>query len=125
MPTTSSRRDDLIDAFVELVAQRLKVEPPHSTLDSFIAEQCVYVPGEMVRFVDFCERFYTWLDARGFDVRDWGKHAIIDGLPKRNPYGKHNANQRHLGNLKWVEDCRPRLVAIDGRLKRVSRGGTV
>jgi hypothetical protein len=119
--------NELIDAFVELVAERLKARRPEpspepapspSALDDFIAEQCVYAPGETVKFSGFCERFYAWLDTRGFDVADWGKQIVKEKLPDRFPYGVQHSNQRHIGNLKWVDDCRPRLVAVKGRLRR-------
>lgn len=96
-----------------------------SPLDSFIEDHCHEVPGEVILFKDFFERFKSWLaeeDLPAADAAKWlNKQHVIKALPHKFPFGKWNHNQRALGNISF-ENKKPAAdakvyVASGGRLR--------
>lgn len=68
-------------------------------LETFIAEQCYQVPGEMVEFAEFYKRFLAWLpEERRYA---WKKSIVLDEIKQRFPYGGYTGNKRMVGNLSF------------------------
>ncbi len=68
-------------------------------LETFIAEQCFQVPGEMVEFAAFYKRFLEWLpDERRYA---WKKSIVLDEIKQRFAYGGYTNNKRMIGNLSF------------------------
>jgi len=91
-----------------------------NVLETFIAEQCFQVPGEMVEFSIFYKRFLDWLP-EGHRYA-WKKAVVVDEIKQRFPYGGHTDNKRMIGNLsfeaKTPEPNAKPWIAADNRLVR-------
>lgn len=73
-----------------------------SALQVFIDEKTETAPGYMIKFSDFCDRFYTFLDSS--DIAYWSKIRVGKELPIKCPKGrKHEDGQFHIGNIAWTE----------------------
>lgn len=92
-------------------------------LEVFLDEQCHEVPGEMMPFSEFFERYKAWLDEE--DLEDKGKWVwkahVSKHMPSKYPFGVYHSNQRYVGNLSFEEkapkpDAQP-IVLKDGKLK--------
>jgi hypothetical protein len=79
-------------------------ENTQSELEQFIEEFCYYIPGAMVKFGDFFDRFQEWLDPNS--VHLWSKIRVTREMPARNPVGQltSEANQRYICNLSWTNN---------------------
>ena len=91
-----------------------------SALDMFIRDTCFYVPGEMILFKDFYEKFVESLPAE--EVHGWTRKKVSINLPIEHPSGAYTGNQRFVGNLSWIKkepeaDSRP-WVNVGGKLVR-------
>lgn len=97
-------------------------ESARNPLETFIADHCYEVAGSMILFSDFYERFKLWMEEEGIEDRgNWHKVKVSKSMPHKFPYGIHNSNQRHVGNLSW-ENVKPNpgakpLTVKNGRLK--------
>lgn len=97
-------------------------ELARSPLESFIAENCFEIPGLMIQFSEFYERFKLWMDEEGIESKgDWSKVKVGKELPHRFPYGVRHSNQRFVGNISW-DDVKPEpdaipLIVKNGKLK--------
>jgi len=98
-------------------------EASRSPLETFIAEVCYEVPGEMIQFTEFYDRFKQWLEDEEVEKRsEWSSKAkVIKALPHSFPYGIRHSNQRFVGNLSW-ENMKPApesksLTVKNGKLK--------
>jgi len=93
-------------------------EMNRSALDNFLAE-LHEVPGEMVEFSKFFQKFQEWLPAE--KRYEWKKSVVIEEVRRRFPYGAYTDNKRMIGNLSWEQkapaDVRPWIV-VDGWLTR-------
>lgn len=82
-------------------------------LEAFIDQTCFYVPGEMLKFSEFFEKFKESLDPH--DLADWGsRNKVSAALPPRLPVGKRGP-ETFIGNLSWAPRPegapeKPRLV---------------
>lgn len=80
-------------------------EASRNPLESFIAECCHYVIGELVPIKDFYARFIDWLDEADYDSSaksQWAsKSRIVKELPHRFPYGTGTDNKRLIGNIAF------------------------
>ena len=92
-----------------------------SSLDEFISESLHPVPGELLPFADFYERFITWLpnDEKGA----WSRIKVSRSLPMKFPSGTGNANKTYIVNAAWEPktddpDAKPYYVA-NNRIKRL------
>ena len=68
-------------------------------LESFIADHCFPVVGEMVEFGTFYKLFLESLPdgQRG----NWRKGLVLDEIKQRFPYGAYTDNKRMIGNLSF------------------------
>ena len=86
-----------------------------SYLELFIKEVCHYVPGKMVTFTEFYDRFQEWADTD--QLRIWTKIKIGRSLPKHFPKGKFGANVTYIGNMSFTAEesnSQPLKLSIDG-----------
>lgn len=74
-------------------------ESNRDPMEVFLAECCHYVPGELVPFVEFYDRFEATLSQQ--ERGDWSKQKVIKRLPERFPYGVKHSNIRSVGNVSW------------------------
>jgi hypothetical protein len=91
-----------------------------SALETFISEQCYAVPGEMIEFVTFWERFIKWLPSE--KRHEWKKSIVLDEIRQRFPYGISNGNKRMIGNMSFENktadpDTKPWII-VEGRLAK-------
>jgi phage/plasmid-associated DNA primase len=94
-----------------------------SPLETFIAERCFEVSGEMILFTEFFETFQAWMKEEDIEDRgQWsGRTKVARALPHKFPYGVRHSNQRYVGNLSWENkkpepDAQP-LVVRDNKLR--------
>ncbi len=94
------------------------IEPP-TFLSTFLSTVAYYSPGEVMRFSEFCERFWNFLPKD--QKARWHRQRIIRCLPTKFPFGAHTGNQRCVGNIAWCPASGSRQIAIldNGRLKLV------
>jgi len=87
-------------------------------LADFIAANCHYVPGAMMPAGEFADTFLDYLRPR--EPHEWTKLRVLRGLPRHFPYGKHNGNQRFVGNIAWTyrRSTLPAITLRNGRLRR-------
>lgn len=100
LPKTIDRLNlPVLATYEKLIAQQSNRSP----LEEFIDEQMFYVPGAMIKFSDFYERFRLWLDPR--EVRDWSKIRVGRELPVRHPKGRlaKEDGQFYIGNISGIE----------------------
>jgi hypothetical protein len=126
------------DFITELLA--LEIPPPHSRLnipilitedkktaeilnqtdiERFISEKCHFVPGEIIKFSDFYDRFLEFLDPA--EVGRWSKIKVGREIPPQFPKGRImtlNA-QFYIGNISWtaMEPTKPKLVCVGDKLE--------
>ena len=82
--------------------EKLITQRQNSTLlEQFIAEMCHHVPGEMIKYSEFCDKFRATLDPT--DLNDWGKIKIARSLPPKFPKGRlySDGSQHYIGNMSW------------------------
>ncbi len=98
-------------------------ESSRTSLEQFIAEQTFEVPGSMILFSEFFDRFHHWMAEEDIEDKDkWvAKIKVVKGLPHKYPYGIKHSNQRFIGNLSW-ENVKPEagaqlLIVKNGKLK--------
>jgi hypothetical protein len=84
-----------------------------SLLEEFIEDNTWYIPGSMVKFSDFWDKFRMWLDPQ--EVRNWSKIRVGRELPTRFPKGRvtKEDGQFYIGNMSLVENgCTPSKTLI-------------
>ena len=87
---------------VDTEKRKRSQEMHRSPLETFIAEQCHYVPGQKILFAEFFERFIKWIDPS--ERFEWSKPKVSRSLPSDTPSGASGGgNQRYVGNLSWEE----------------------
>lgn len=91
-------------------------ELSRSALESFIREQTFAVPGEMVPFKEFYDRFVESLPTD--EHNPWNKTKVSKSLPVDHPCGAYTGNQRFVANLSFE----PKEPAPDARLWILSNG---
>ena len=73
-----------------------------SLLEQFIREQCVYIPGQAVKYGVLWDEFRQWADPD--DIMDWTKQRMGKELSMQYPKGRSaKNNQIYIGNI-WVKD---------------------
>lgn len=88
-----------------------------SLLESFIADNCYHVIGEMISISEFSAVFHQWVDPN--DRHDWSKQRISKEMPGIFPKGRNPANATwHYGNISFVETppTKPKLVLRGDKL---------
>ena len=75
------------------------------------------MPGSKILWRDFYMQFRAW--GATYDLPRIGRDTLRNWLPKSIPYGKHNSNQRYIGNIAWLTPPQPTApyVVINGRLR--------
>jgi len=92
-----------------------------SMLDVFLQQECKEVPGTVLKFADFYNRFTRWLDSS--EVSFWSKIKVSKSLPLDYPTGAMSkyANQKYIGNLQFNESLEPpnkfKMVCTNGQLE--------
>lgn len=91
-----------------------------NSLEAFIAEQVYQVPGQLIAYSEFYDRFVTWLppEEKGF----WSRAKMTKSLPPNFQSGVGNGNKTYIINASWEpaksgDDARPYYV-INNRVKR-------
>ena len=89
-------------------------------LERFIKEHCKLVPGGLIKFGDFYDKFANFCDPD--EIRNWGKRTVGQQLPAEIAKGHSKRdNQLFLGNISWADahvEPSPRLIVRDGFLER-------
>jgi hypothetical protein len=101
------------------------VEASQTQLEMFIADKCFHVPGEMLGYGTFYDRFIEWLPQNL--IQNWPKIEVGRKLPRQFPKGRNvTSNQVMIGNITFEEPkpdapvnraliCKDeKLVPIDG-----------
>lgn len=77
-----------------------------TSLDAFINEHCHYVPGCVVVFSEFYDKFITYLSPQ--ERGDWTKVRVSKMLSSKYPRGRLTSSPAiHIGNLAWTLDQEP------------------
>lgn len=97
IPKTSSR---LAIPIVE-TARKIAVQRTNKTeLELFLEEHTFYYPGKLIKFSEFCERFYEWLDPNYRQF--WTKITIGRKLPIEYPHARLAADGAfYIANISW------------------------
>jgi len=72
-------------------------ESNDSSLDTFIREQCTYVPGAMVTIAEFYDAFQNWMEPA--DRPYWTKIKLGKEMPPQFPKGRGTDAQWRFGNI--------------------------
>lgn len=105
---------------VETQSKQLAQASNRNPLEAFIQDECYEVPGEMITFAEFYDRFIETVS--GSERMEWHhKQKVIRSMPVRFPYGTYTNNRRCFGNISWspadeTEERKSRLVAEGDRL---------
>jgi hypothetical protein len=94
-------------------AEELNRDP----VQHFIIEHCHDVPGQMILFAEFYERFVESL--QDDEKYQWTKIRVSKAIPDKYPTGAHGANKKYIGNIAWepAEASAP-FVVSGGKLRR-------
>jgi len=93
---------DRLNVPVIVTNEKLITQRQNSTLlEQFITEMCHHVPGEIIKYSEFCDKFRATLDPT--DMNDWGKIKIARSLPPKFPKGRlySDGSQHYIGNMSW------------------------
>jgi hypothetical protein len=86
-------------------------------LEEFINEFCHHAPGFKIKFSDFYERFFKWLDVT--ETGDWNNRKVGRSIPLPFVKGRSRKdNQFYIGNMSWQPEEERRLpfTVVDNRL---------
>lgn len=93
-----------------------------SSLLEFIKE-CVHpIPGELLPFAEFYERFIEWLPNE--EKGAWSRQRVSKELPTKFATGRGTANKTFITNSSFVlkEASEPACYVLDGKIKRETNG---
>jgi hypothetical protein len=81
-------------------------------LEIFLDEMVFYVPGKIIKFSEFCDRFFTWIDSQ--DSMDWSKIRIGKSLPRQYPKGRclSKQGQFYIGNVSWERGVGGKILVL-------------
>lgn len=89
-----------IDTDDKAVAEQLNM----SMIDIFIQEHCRSVPGAVIKFADFYERFLS-VAFLGNEKNQWSKIKTGRAIPRQYPKGRLSKDPNwYIGNLAWLND---------------------
>jgi len=72
-------------------------------LELFIAENCYYIPGNMILVKDFFDKFQSWLEPS--EKFSWSKIKMGRSLPSKYPKGRDPKDaQWNIGNISFDPD---------------------
>lgn len=116
------RSNDRLKVPVIVTSDKLSASEENMTpLERFIHDKCYYVPGKMIRYSEFYDRFKEF--AEPMEVVNWSQIKVGRNLPPVHPKGRlmtDNA-QWYIGNISFspLEDGEPtlaRLIAVGDKL---------
>lgn len=109
---------DRLGVPVITTAAKAEIQKRNQTpLEQFFDEHCFYVPGSIVLFADFYNRFMKTLDA--IDASYWTKIRVGKNIVRPYAKGRYGtAGEMHIGNLAFEESDPkgPELVSINNLL---------
>jgi hypothetical protein len=87
-------------------------------LDQFVAECLHDVPGALIPFSEFYDRFIDWLPAEAKGA--WSRIRVTRTMPRKFASGTGNQNKTYITNAAWAPGPAkgPRLQIVHGRIKR-------
>lgn len=88
-------------------SKHLAMSSNRSMLEQFLDEKVQYVPGHVIKYSEFYERFVKWLDTT--DVPSWPKNKVGRSLSSKYPKGRSTqfGAAFYIGNMTWVESENP------------------
>lgn len=92
-----------------------------SLLEAFVAQECKHVPGAILKFSDFYQKFGEWLD--NSELTYWTKIRVSKSLPLDYPTGAvpKYANQKFIGNLQFNDSIelpkKYKMICVNGKLE--------
>ena len=90
---------------IETDTKAAAIEDNRDELESFLQDQCSYVPGECMKVDDFYSAFMGSVDT--FSRAAWPKDTTISELPNHFPVGRYSRNVRYVGNIVLGTDIEP------------------
>lgn len=92
---------------IETTEKKTIAKQNMSALELFIEENCHSVPGALILYSEFYEKFLAWLDPE--EVCNWTKIRVGRELPRRYPKGRHmqNGAKFFIGNLSFNSNIPP------------------
>ena len=113
---------DRLNVPVVATSEKRHAERANQTyLEYFFDEKCFFVPGSIVLFSEFYDRFQEWADVD--QLRTWTKIKIGKELPAHFPKGRSRKdNQVIIGNISFTkpnDDDRPlpKLILVGDHLE--------
>jgi hypothetical protein len=86
-------------------------------LARFIHERCYYVPGEVIEFSEFYERFIVTVEPS--ERGEWSKIKVGRNLPTKFPGARlRKTGFKHVGNMSWFvapDDATPKKKLIEDK----------
>lgn len=118
LPESNDRLNvPVITTSEKLATAALNMEP----VQRFITENCYHVPGEMIKFSEFYEKFVSWLDP--MDVAVYTKIRVGRELPPEHPRGRvaSESGQFFIGNICWTSKVQDKgkIILKDGMLRNL------
>lgn len=90
-----------------------------SALQDYLQQEVHNIPGSVIPYTEFCDKFRSWLASNGFahEVTEWTNTAIAKRLPPEFPTGRWKSNENHVGNASYDPNAevRPILMRTDKR----------
>jgi phage/plasmid-associated DNA primase len=115
LPTSNDR---LFVPVINTSDKQILEDSNKSMLEIFIQENCHHVPGNMIMFSDFYERFIQWCPRD--EAHMWSKIKVGREIPLPYVKGrKSGSGQFHVGNMSWDGSEKPgKRLAISGDILR-------
>lgn len=109
---------DRLGVPVILTSEKQEIQKRNRTpLEAFIEEECYYVQGHIVSFIDFYNRFVQTLNP--IEITDWSKIKVGKNIPKPYAKGRYGTDgQIHIGNMAFeqLEPVGKELVSLNNLL---------
>lgn len=112
-PITDRLAIPIINTDDKLQAQETNKSP----LEVFIDEECYFIPGSVVTFAEFYDKFTDWNGSN--NIAEWSKIRVSKELPQRFPTGRlSSTSTKHIGNISFNQATQPQeeLIAYNGKL---------
>jgi hypothetical protein len=100
--------------------KRLVEQMNQSALQRFVSDRCLNVPGAMIKFSDFYDKFVESLDPN--EVNHWTKNRVGREFPPQYPKARNRKDtQFYIGNIAWAstepnEELKFKWIIKDGYL---------
>ncbi len=105
---------------IETEAKAKAQESNKTLLELFCEEQCYIVPGSLIKFSEFYDRFLEWLPPE--EVHNYSRIRVGRELPKCFAYGRNpqEASKHYIANISWSEPTnginKENIEVRDGKL---------